>query len=204
MIEANLLAQNDKNLEETLSPQAVLPTRNFIVQLPGFKIKVPEPYVSRNGMIRTIYPNWVGSSEINGSAARVEIRAYSALTRLSFKGGDSSEDWLLNEEGGRGFTLQLYGNGVSTESIVNSYYHGADFYARVPYKERKAISYTWKFPKPDHVFPVITMEDIDLESELSTNASQALYLMERFKQLLDTALVDATASDTRIKSSDIV
>lgn len=176
--------EEQKYSVERLLPADVLPTRRFVIELPGFKRKVPEPrFVGRGYQMKwVIYPNWVGVAEIDGREITSQIAIYYANTRFLFVTDESREEWLLNEDGGRGFTLQLYNKGMDTEAIVGAFFRGADFYADVPYKERKKVSYAWHWPEPDHLFPVVTLRDIDFGE--GKNIQQALNVMEKLKQLL--------------------
>ncbi len=180
---------------ETLFPPEVLPTRRFVVELPGYQMEVKEPRSLGRGYQRhwVTYPNWVGIANIEGRDVKTEITSYWAITKFTFITDDSDrtpEEWLLEEEGGRGFSLQLYSRGADTEAIVNSFFQGPDFRGVVPYKEQKKVSYRWSFPKPDHIFPIVTVDDVDL-TKIDGNSQKALDIMGRFKQFLLQSELDS-------------
>lgn len=183
MTEQPAQAEEAKQIEK-LFPHDVLPTRRFVVELPGYSIRTPEATSIGRGYQAKwfIYPNWVGGAVIEDDQVGIEIRAYYAITRFAFKKGDTIEEWLLEEEGGKGFTLKLYDKGVSAESIVESLTKGGHFFARVLYRQNKKVDYGWKFPEPNHEFPVVTERDILITNECS---QQAIDLMKRFKGLLN-------------------
>ncbi len=173
---------------EALFPPGVLPTRRFVVELPGYQMKTRESRFQGRGYQRhwATYPNWVGIANIEGRNVKTEIRSYWAKTKFTFITEESdrrSEEWVLEEEGGRGYSLQLYSKGVDTDAIVNSFFQGPDFLGVVPYKEQKQVSYRWDFPKPDHIFPIITVDEVDL-TKVDGNSQKALDMMGKFKQVL--------------------
>lgn len=190
------IVQENNWTKEKLFPADILPTRKFVAELQGYQMKVPESkFVGRGYQMRRVtYPNWVGIIETARQKITTEIKAYYAITRFTFKTEKSYEEWMLSEEGGRGFELTLYGKGADTEAIVKAFLEGADFYAFVPYRERKRVSYACRWPEPNHIFPVVTLNAIDFESDKGKNVQKALEMMEKFKRVLLNAKPDTNFS----------